>query len=329
MNRYQILLMATVAAVFGASVLVLIVLFVTYYAPHRSWVLTVTIVFSGATVAGVGWIAFERLSPPGKLKAVIRGNLLFVYYQPVIDLRDGRCVGAEALIRFVQPYEGRSIEELITLAERSGVVSQMTDQVISCVVSDLSDFLVSDPDSYVAINLSAVDMPSYRLLVRLHILTSAMGISPKQIALEITERTVIGETTVVLIKQARSLGFLISIDDFGAGYSCLKYLRDVPANCIKIERCFIQAGGPPEFDRWIVGAIVSLAKACGLSIVAEGIESEEQLRFLKSQGVHYGQGWLFSKALRPNDFVEFYHAHQPEEQTRNAHRASPLRGLDQ
>nr|WP_295375276.1 EAL domain-containing protein [Pseudoxanthomonas sp.] len=248
----------------------------------------------------------QRLSPLAELERAVRRRQFIVHYQPIMDLRSGACVGAEALVR--RHHEGRLVppDEFIPLAEESGLIEALTDQVLDGIVGDLEAELAADRALHIAINLCAADIRSGRFLRVLEQALPHTRIRPEQIWLEATERGFIDiEAARVTLAQARAAGHSVAIDDFGTGYSSLRHLQDLPLDALKIDKSFVDAIGLDTATSLVTAHIVEMAQELNLHIVAEGVETPTQLDYLKTRGVDYAQGWLFSRPLPAADFIVF------------------------
>ena len=256
----------------------------------------------------VVWLSRRRLSLLGELTTAIRRREFILHYQPIMDLKSGVCVGAETLIRWQRP-NGEIIRPdiFIPLAEENGLIEAITHQVIEMAVAELKGPLAADRSLHIAINLSADDMSSGRVLPFLATLLEANDIHPQQLWLEATERGFMDAKLVrATIEKARQRGHSIAIDDFGTGYSSLQYLQDLPLDALKIDKSFIDTIGTDSATSTITSHIIDIAKSLGLFIVAEGVERQEQADYLSVRGVHYAQGWLFSRPLPKSEFVAFH-----------------------
>jgi sensor c-di-GMP phosphodiesterase-like protein len=259
-------------------------------------------------VAIVVWLSRRRLSPLGELAIAIKNREFVVHYQPIIELRSGICIGGEALVRWRRPDGSLVRPDLfIPLAEESGLIIPITDQVVAGVISDLGKELVADRSLHVAINLSAADIKTGRVLPIIKNALDEAGIDARQIWLEATERGFMdidqAKATIIL---ARQLGHPVAIDDFGTGYSSLQYLQGLPLDVLKIDKSFVDTIGTNAATSSVVSHIIDMAKTLDLRIVAEGVETELQARYLLGREVDFVQGWLFSKPLPASDFIAFY-----------------------
>jgi len=267
-----------------------------------------------ACVAASVWLSRRRLSLAGELAKALRNDELHIEYQPLIELETGACVGAEALVRWTRPDGSQVRPDLfIPVAEDSGQILAITDVVIDKVIAELRELLLEDRSVHVAINLAPEDMMSGRALKVLAGKLAGTGISNQQIWLEATERGFMDiDRARAVISSARHAGYRVAIDDFGVGYSSLQYLQQLPLDALKIDKAFIDAIGTDSATSPVIGHIIDMARTLGLQIVAEGVETEEQLAFLHARQVDYGQGWLFSRALPHEAFIAFHRARRAQ-----------------
>jgi len=261
-----------------------------------------------AMIGGVVWLSRRRLSLRGELATAVRRREFFMHYQPIIELDTGICVGAESLVRW-RRADGTLVRPdlFIPLAEEAGLIEALTDQVIDHVITDMRELLVQDRTAHIAINLAAEDVSSGRALKVLSSKLHGTGIHPQQIWLEATERGFIDVRRArTSLANARRLGHCVAIDDFGVGYSSLQYLQQLPLDALKIDKSFIDAIGTDSATSPVTSHIIDMAKTLGLFTVAEGVETPAQLAYLQARQVEFGQGWLFSKALAPAEFMAFH-----------------------
>ncbi|ADH91137.1 EAL domain protein [Ancylobacter novellus DSM 506] len=264
--------------------------------------------FLAGLFAGLAiWLSRRRLSPRGELALAVRNREFLAHYQPIIELATGRCIGAEALVRWRRPDGSLVRPDLfIPLAEETGFIGPITDHVVERVVDDLGDLLRRDRRLHIAINLGAADISSGRILPVLEAALADTGIEPQQIWLEATERGFVDiEGARHTLAALRRRGHMTAIDDFGTGYSGLKYLQRLPVDALKIDKSFIDAVGTEAPTSHVTEHIIAMARELKLRIVAEGVETEAQAAYLRQRGVGFAQGWLFSRALPPEEFAAF------------------------
>ena len=245
----------------------------------------------------------DRLTRETELRQVVEGCLLGIHYQPIIDLSTGAISGLEALARWPADRPQVAPSEFITIAEETGVIGALGRQVMSRALETLAgwrqDGLVAD-DVCMSVNLSGrqLEDPAWAEQVRAAIDSAALP--PGALRLEITESTLMGEVQRAqhVFSQVTDAGVGLHLDDFGTGYSSLAALHRYPVDALKIDRSFVATiSEPQDGSDVIVRSTVALAHGLGLPVIAEGIESPEQLRRLRSLGCELGQGYLFSPAL--------------------------------
>lgn len=261
-------------------------------------------------VALVVRLSRKRLSPLSELQIAVRKREFIVHYQPVIELATGYCIGAEALVRWRRP-DGTLVRPdlFIPLAEQSGLIQPITDQVIDAVVRDLNELLVQHRSMHVAINFCAADIRTGRILETVEKRIARTGIENRQIWMEATERGLMDiKEASRTIAEARARGHSVAIDDFGTGYSSLQYLQTLPLDALKIDKSFVDTINRQTATSSVVPHIIDMAKALNLSVVAEGVETKDQADYLIEHGVEFAQGWLFGKAMPADLFIAYAHS---------------------
>ncbi|WP_249150303.1 EAL domain-containing protein [Bradyrhizobium sp. JYMT SZCCT0180] len=234
-----------------------------------------------------------------ELRHAIENDLLRPHYQPLVDLSSGRVTGFEALVRWPHPERGMiSPGEFIPVAEETGLINAVGGLMLRRACMDAAQW---PDDVRVAVNLSPLQFRVGNLLSMVMETLKQTGLAATRLELEITETLVLEKSSQVLatLHALRSLGVRISMDDFGTGYSSLSYLRSFPFDKIKIDQSFVRDVGSNRDAQAIVRSIISLGKGLGVTITAEGVETEAELSCLRTEGCHEGQGFLFSRA-RPN-----------------------------
>jgi len=236
------------------------------------------------------------------LHDAIQNEELRPYYQPLIDLSHGRITGFEALVRWPHRERGMvSPGEFIPIAEEAGLISGIGSLMLRRACAEAACW---PDDVRVAVNLSPAQFHSNNLLSLVMDALKQSGLAAKRLELEITETLLLEKSSQVLatLHALRALGVRISMDDFGTGYSSLSYLRSFPFDKIKIDQSFVRDLGANREAQAIIRAIVSLGKGLGVTITAEGVETEAELSCLRAEGCDEGQGFLFSRA-RPNEEI--------------------------
>ncbi|WP_019450171.1 EAL domain-containing protein [Cupriavidus sp. BIS7] len=246
--------------------------------------------------------------PEYVLRDAIRRKEFFAVYQPVMSLADGRCIGAEALIRWRLP-DGKVVmpDRFVPMAETVGVMHAITQCMLENIIEDLGGQLASDRALHVSVNLAPDDFRSRETLQSINALLARTGIDARQIWIEVTERGFVDDAECrETIAAFREAGHPIYIDDFGTGYSSLAYLHDLDIDGLKIDKAFVESMTTEAPTKNVGPHIIEMAKALGVRMVAEGIETEPQRLALRQQGVQYGQGWLFGKPMAIKDFLTFW-----------------------
>jgi diguanylate cyclase (GGDEF)-like protein/PAS domain S-box-containing protein len=236
------------------------------------------------------------------LRAAIEDCVLRPYYQPLIDLNSGRITGFEALVRWPHPERGMiPPSEFIPVAEETGLITALGGTILRRACNEAAQW---PGDVHVAVNLSPLQFRSGNLLSVVMEALKQSGLPARRLELEITETLLMEKSDHVLatLHALRMLGVRMSMDDFGTGYSSLSYLRSFPFDKIKIDQSFVRGLAGNQDAQAIVRAIVNLGRGLGVTVTAEGIETEAELGCLRDEGCHEGQGFLFSRA-RPNEDV--------------------------
>ena len=261
--------------------------------------------FSSAMRATVA----ERHHVEADLRRALERNEFEVLYQPVVDLKNGRISGAEALVRWRHPTKGEVLPaRFIPVAEESGLIIAIGRFVLNRAALDAARFRGVTPDSArmrVAINLSGRQLLSADLVHDVVLATEAAGITGSALAVELTESVLAAEGVIGGRLQAlRDLGIRIALDDFGTGYSALAYLRHFPIDVLKVDKSFVSWVRDDGVKDGVTKAIISMGQSLSMRTVAEGIETRAQLDWLRSLGCSLGQGYFFSLPLPADQFVE-------------------------
>lgn len=235
-----------------------------------------------------------------------------LHYQPVIEIATNRVVGAEALIRWQHPMRGLiGPDEFIPVAEESGLIVRMGEWVLRTACADMRRWRENGPERMgIAVNLSARQFQQRDLAAVIERVLQETGFPAEALNIEITESTAMqnADLTLSILKKLKEMGARISIDDFGTGYSSLSYLKRFPIDTVKIDQDFVRDLTSDGNDAAIVSAIISMARALKLQVVAEGVESEEQLAFLRKHECELVQGFLYSPPLAAKEFGETWGA---------------------
>jgi EAL domain-containing protein (putative c-di-GMP-specific phosphodiesterase class I) len=231
---------------------------------------------------------------------------LVIHYQPIIEVATGRIHGTEALLRWRHPDLGLvPPDDFIELAEMTGLITPMGPWILEEACGRTRAWQRGTHFYFsVAVNLSARQFLERDLVSQVKRALRSTGLEARFLELEITESVAMqsAETTLRTLRELKALGVRISIDDFGTGYSSLAYLKRFPIDTLKIDQSFVSDIGTDADDSAIASAVIAMAHGLGLRVVAEGVEREEQLEFLRRQRCDHYQGFLFSRALAADEF---------------------------
>lgn len=249
----------------------------------------------------------KRFSLSTEIKTALKNDEFYLLYQPVIDLRNGSCVGAEALIRWKR-RDGKQIgpHEFIPVAESNGLIVDVTARVIDLVARDAELLIKMHPDTHIAINVSAEDLQSPDTANKLSAMIGKMNALPHNIVIEATERGLMSpDKATEILLSVRAQGFKVAIDDFGTGNSSLSYLATYKLDFLKIDKMFVDALGKDTPSTKVTMHIIEMARSLKLQMIAEGVETLEQRDILREAGVQFAQGWVFGKPMPMASLSEF------------------------
>ena len=256
----------------------------------------------------------ERLSLDQDLRHAVERGELRLFLQPVISVGSGAIVGCEALVRWQHPSRGFVLpDSFIPLAEETGMVSAIDTWVLHAACSQVAAWRASGlADLLLAVNISGCDLGRGDLVDRVSAALLETGFPRDRLEVEITESSAVSQPVEALneLRRLRSAGIAVAIDDFGTGYSSLSKLATLPVDRLKIDRSFISDIKHEEDDAPLVAAMIALAHRLGLQVTAEGVETPEQLAFLRRNGCDLLQGYLFSPPVPPNRFEELLRGQQ-------------------
>ena len=242
-----------------------------------------------------------------QLRRALRRNLLTVMYQPIVDVKTGAILGAEALARWTDE-DGQYVrpDVFVAAAEELGFIGKLTRVVLRLIVSELGDFLRANPEFHVNVNIAAADLADPQFLPMLTKLLRKHKIATKSINLELTERsTADHHLAISSIHKLRDLGHEFYIDDFGTGYSSLSYLNELAVDAIKIDRAFTDAIGTGSLTAAIVPQILAMADALHIKVVVEGVERVEQSAYFANLDQQIlAQGWHFGEAVPAKELLQ-------------------------
>jgi diguanylate cyclase (GGDEF)-like protein len=253
--------------------------------------------------------AQTRLSTELALRQALERDEFFLVYQPILSISDNRITGVEALLRWDRP-DGiiTGPAEFIPVAEETGLVVPIGMWVFTEACRQLATWrrtVRNLPPLTLSVNLSTRQLLEPELLPVLSAALTREGIEASALIVEITESVLMEDVTyfIEVLSALKSLGVRVAVDDFGTGYSSLEYLKRFPIDALKIDRTFVDGLPEDPHDSAIVTAIIAMARALGLSVVAEGVETAEQLATLRALGCDMGQGYHWSKPLPPDDLA--------------------------
>ncbi|STY29372.1 regulatory protein (EAL domain) [Legionella wadsworthii] len=252
----------------------------------------------------------------GAMKQAIRGGQFYPVYQPLFDANTGTYSGAEVLLRWQDNYNEIIMPDLfIDEAENTGLIVPITLQIIETTFIEAKPILNIKPSFHLSFNICALHFTDKQFFPQFYKLIRRYAISPNQILLEITERYLLDMNNELFIKrmqELRNAGISLAIDDYGTGHSSISYLQYYPFNFLKIDKIFIQAIGTKAITETLNDAIIHLAKKIKLTIIAEGVETKEQFKYLLKNEVQILQGWYFSKALPIEQLIELLQGEKNE-----------------
>ena len=249
----------------------------------------------------------EYMALANSLHRALDRNELRVFYQPLVDLKSGQIIGAEALARWQHPDLGLIMpSRFIPVAEQTGLILHLSEVVLYSVCEQMRSWRETGINyGFIAVNLSSQHfLPDSNLVEFISKVLCETGTEPDHLEIELTESIIMqnADFTIQLLSQLQKIGVKVAIDDFGTGYSSLSYLKHFPVNIIKIDRCFIQDITTDRHDATISLAIIDLAHSLSLQVIAEGVETAEQIQFLKEHDCDRIQGYFFSPPLPAPEF---------------------------
>ena len=256
--------------------------------------------------------ARRRFKLEARLREAIANNELMLHYQPKLDVFTGKITGAEALVRWIDPKAGMIMpNEFISIAEETGLITKLGEWVLTEACRQGKEWLDKGLDLAIAVNISATQLYHDDITKTISNILKTSGFPAKNLELELTESILMRREAESIKKlyQIKDLGISLAVDDFGAGYSSLSYLRRFPLDVLKIDRSFVADLDDDKDDRAITATIIGIGRTLNLKVVAEGVETASQLAFLASHGCHMYQGFYASAPLEASlleDFIAAY-----------------------
>jgi EAL domain-containing protein (putative c-di-GMP-specific phosphodiesterase class I) len=253
--------------------------------------------------------ATDRVELENELRLALEKNQLEIHYQPQVVLADGRIVGVEALMRWNHPQRGWIPPgQFIPIAEDSDLIHPLGEFALAESCRQIRVWGEAGlAELRLAVNVSAHQFRSPGFAQAVEGALRASKLEPRNLELELTEGVLVESRnrTVAVLNALKELGVQIAVDDFGTGYSSLSYLSRLPIDCLKIDRSFVSKAHEHGHDAAITQAVISLAHSLGVRVIAEGVETVEQLEFLRMHRCDQAQGYLFSPAVHPEPMAQF------------------------
>jgi EAL domain-containing protein (putative c-di-GMP-specific phosphodiesterase class I) len=250
--------------------------------------------------------SFERLTLETALRKAIERQELELHYQPKVETATGRIIGAEALLRWNHKELGPvSPGRFIPLAEETGLILPLGEMVLRQACKDALKWQQNGYSLPVSVNVSSLQFRRGNMSSIIQSVLEATALDASNLIIELTESLLMdnAKTNIEMLRAIKSLGVRLSMDDFGTGYSSLSYLKRFPLDELKIDQVFVHGLPDDTGNAAIVGSVISMARGLGLTVTAEGVETPEQMNFLKMHGCDQFQGYLFSRPLPLHEFT--------------------------
>ncbi|MDG2932534.1 EAL domain-containing protein, partial [Vibrio parahaemolyticus] len=241
------------------------------------------------------------------LLQAVRNDDLVLYFQPQVDSKTRKWIGAEALLRWRHPILGDvSNEALIHMAEQNGLIFEVGSFVLRTAIDKAKQWSELIDNFKIAVNVSPIQLQNVNFAEQVQHLLDTFHLPAHFLELEVTESALIADEIVArtTLNKLHKLGVTLSLDDFGTGYASFSYLKKYPFDAIKIDKSFVQQMEKSDDDREIICSIIHIAKKLELQVVIEGIESHQQEQFLIGEGCDIGQGFLYGKPMPCNEFEQ-------------------------
>ncbi len=281
----------------------------TTFFRHALDLILLAVILSSLCIYVIYRVAKHRLSLQRALKLAIENGDIIPYYQPVIELENERCIGCEVLARWKGiDNEVISSDIFISIAEKFNLILPLTELIIKQALSDLHHELSQDHQLHVAFNISARHFENDHLLNFCLQQCQQYNIEPKQIIFELTETQTIdakNHHAIAIMELIKEHGIEIALDDFGTGFSSMSYLHQFSFNYLKIDKQFIMSANSGAITETLADSMIKLAKRLHMKVIAEGVEEEKHLKFLKERDVEYAQGFLFSRPIPIEAFLKY------------------------
>ncbi|MFT7681664.1 MAG: EAL domain-containing protein (putative c-di-GMP-specific phosphodiesterase class I), partial [Moritella dasanensis] len=246
------------------------------------------------------------------LKRAINNKSIDLYYQPVVDANSKAVLGVEALARWHHPEQGLIMPiKFIELAEKNNLIGQLGEVVLEKACQQLAQWRAQDIDIFMAVNLSPIQFNDPQLISKIKYYIERYDIPAHRLEIEVTESALMesNQTAGHMLDELIKLGVRLSIDDFGTGYCSLSYLKNMPAHKLKIDKSFVDELELDKTTTAITRSVISLARELNITVTAEGVEEESQMKWLQAQQCDQFQGYLFSRPLPSDKFCLWYKQH--------------------
>jgi EAL domain-containing protein (putative c-di-GMP-specific phosphodiesterase class I) len=280
----------------------------------RLWqVLAAALMAAGLLITVVWLRTVQRARITYRLERALRKRQFIPFLQPIISMHDGRCIGAEVLMRWQHPERGIVAPgEFIEAAERSGLIGPMSELVMTRTAARLASLAQANPHLYFSFNLTPAQLRAQGFDEWLNRCFNTDTLPRGQVLLEVTERDAVEDGSRDALWNLHQQGWRLAIDDFGTGHSSLALLETLPIDCLKIDRAFVKTIGQDTTQAPVLDSIVQLAGRLKMKLIAEGIETREQWNYLAQSQVHAAQGFLMARPMAMADFVDWQAQHEAQ-----------------
>lgn len=270
-----------------------------------------SLVFIGCILVAARMVRAQTLSLEAELREAVRLRQIVAHYQPILDLRDDRCSGFEVLMRWQHPTRGLVPPlAFVPEAERTGLITALTECMMVRALDELTPVFEKFPHLHAAINVPVQTLTNPTFPAHVDRLIRNR-FSYSNISFELTESTSLDNSALQQLHATRDLGIRFAVDDFGTGYSNLRYLSAFPFEFLKIDKAFVDGISGEGKSSGLVDHIVTIGKACGMKLIAEGVEHEWQAWYLRSLGVEFGQGYFFAKPMTATELMAWLQGETP------------------
>jgi sensor c-di-GMP phosphodiesterase-like protein len=268
----------------------------------------------------------DRNNPVAEMQRALARHEFVPYYQPLVDLQSGKVIGAEVLVRWRKP-DGSTIApaRFIPLAESSGLIIDITRALLRATRDELGAALAARPNARIAFNLAAQHFNDETIVRDVRGVFEKSPIAFTQLAFEVTERQRLDDLTIArrVIAALKGLGCRVAIDDVGIGHGGLSYMLKLGVDFIKIDKMFVDAISTERYTSTMIDTLVDLAQNMRMDIIAEGVETFEQVSYLREHGIRMAQGYVFAPPLPGSLFLQLLDAVDPQQPGANARATAP------